>query len=156
LSASRPSWDRYFMDMAVVAARRSTCNRLQVGCVLVLHEHVIATGFNGAPRGLAHCSAEACNAANRCTNTVHAEANALAQCAKHGHRVDGSTAYVTHLPCDQCCGLLINAGVQEIVYGTPYTPSRAVAMTHAVAVLLRQLTPSEIPPKLTSDRPELL
>lgn len=136
MSSNRPNWHEYFIEMAFVAAKRSTCNRLQVGCVLVRSETVLATGFNGAARGLPHCTAESCNATvtSGCKNTVHAEANAIAQAARHGHAVDACTAYVTDLPCVDCFRLLVNAGVERVVYARPYRITTSVELARDLGI----------------------
>ena len=118
---TRPSWDSYFMSMARAAAQRSTCPRLTVGCVLVVDGDPVATGYNGAESGAAHCLDVGCEMPHgSCIRAVHAEANAVARAARRGARTDGATAYVTHSPCRACFKLLQNAGVARIVYGVPY------------------------------------
>ena len=127
---SRVSWDEYFMNIAEMVKTRSTCMRRQVGAVIVKDKQIVATGYNGAPTGLAHCTeigycernvqnipsgqrAELCRA-------NHAEANAVAQAAKLGVSVDRATIYVTTHPCVVCAKLLINAGIERIVYKGDY------------------------------------
>lgn len=114
----RPSWDSYFMKLATEVARMSTCDRLRVGCVLVKDKRIIATGFNGSISGQPHCDEEGhiYNSEGRCVRTIHAEQNALLQCAKYGISCEGATAYVTHEPCEHCLKLLIQAGIKQIVY----------------------------------------
>ena len=110
-------WEDYFMSIAFLAASRSPCQRLQVGCVLVRDNRVVATGYNGFTSGAPHVS--------RVHNgheqmTVHAEQNAVADCAKRGVSVDGCTAFVTHSPCVNCAKLLITAGIKKIMYKFDY------------------------------------
>lgn len=120
----RPSWDRYFMEMAILASTRSTCSSRQVGSVMVRDRHVIATGYNGSPPGMSHCNDPEVGCLiqdERCVRTIHAEQNAILQAAIHGTSTRGATIYTTHRPCDVCARLLAGAGVVRVVYmgGTP-------------------------------------
>lgn len=127
---NRPSWDEYFMQMAELTAQRSTCLRRKVGAVIVKNKHIIATGYNGAPRGLKHCDElggclrqklgvpsgqrhELCRA-------LHAEQNAIIQAATLGQSVEDGTIYVTHQPCVICAKMIINAGLKRIVVKEGY------------------------------------
>lgn len=113
------------MNLAREVASRSTCPRKSVGAVLVRDKAVLATGYNGSIRGLAHCSEEGCMLVNdHCVRTVHAEANALVQAARHGVRIEGADCYVTASPCWECFKLLANAGVKRIVFGEFYRDER--------------------------------
>jgi dCMP deaminase len=117
----RVSWDRYFMNLAVQAASRSTCPRKSVGAVIVRDKAVLATGYNGSIRGLPHCTEVGCLMENsHCVRTVHAEANALLQAARHGVSIDGADIYVTSSPCWDCFKLIANAGVRRVLYGEFY------------------------------------
>ncbi len=118
----RPSWDQYFMDMAEKVADMGTCDRLYVGCVIVRDKRVIATGFNGSVSGLPHCDdvGHLLSAEGRCIRTVHAEQNALLQCARHGIPTEGAIAYVTHEPCESCTKFLIQAGIKRVIFLHPY------------------------------------
>lgn len=118
---TRPSWDRYFMDMAIMVATRATCPRAQVGCVLAVDHRAITTGYNGSVAGAPHCNEVGClMVADHCVRTLHAEQNAIIQAAKIGVSVAGSTAYCTHLPCLLCAKMLINAGVIKVIYNVYY------------------------------------
>lgn len=117
----RPDWDHYFHELARVVASRGTCPRLAVGCVLVRDNRIVATGYNGAVSGAAHCVDTGCLIENEhCRRAVHAEANALVQAARHGLSVKDTVAYVTHRPCSYCAMLLENAGVVEVKYAEEY------------------------------------
>ena len=117
----RPGWDEYFMQIARTVATRATCPRLSVGAVLVREHRILTTGYNGAPRGVAHCTEAGCMLVNdHCMRATHAEANAIVQGALHGVSLSGSTAYCTHQPCVNCSKLLISAGVIKIVYDVAY------------------------------------
>ncbi len=121
----RISWDEYFMSMAELASKRSSCLRRQVGAVIVKDNQVLSTGYNGAPKGLANCSD-----LNECLReklgipsgerhelcrAVHAENNAITQCAVNGVSCKGGTLYVTASPCIMCAKQIINAGITRIV-----------------------------------------
>lgn len=122
---SRPSWDQYFMEVALVVAKRSTCRRHQIGAIVVKDKRILATGYNGAPMGLPHCIDIGClrdqlgiasGERHEICRGLHAEQNAIAQCAFHGIAVKGGTLYCTHQPCILCAKLIINAGISRVVY----------------------------------------
>jgi dCMP deaminase len=110
---SRLNWDDYFIEIAQVTAKRSACERLQVGCVLVKDKRIISQGYNGFLPGCPHQSILRNNHEEA---TVHAEQNAVADCAKRGVSCKGSTAYITHYPCIICTRLLLAAGIESIKY----------------------------------------
>jgi dCMP deaminase len=117
----RPTWDEYFMKIAEDVAVRSTCDRALVGAVLVKEKHIIATGYNGSPKGLEHCDDVGhLIVEGHCVRTVHAEANAIIQAAVYGLATKDALCYVTHFPCLICTKMLINAGVKCIVYKNDY------------------------------------
>lgn len=133
----RPDWDTYFMEMAVLTARRSTCLRRQVGAVIVRDRHIIATGYNGAPRGLVHCGQMEGGCLRQRQNipsgqrhelcrALHAEQNAIIQAAALGSRIEGGTIYITHQPCVICAKMIINAGIQRIVVREGYPDQMSV------------------------------
>ena len=133
----RPGWDEYFMQIARTVATRATCPRLSVGCVLVREHRILTTGYNGAPRGVAHCTEAGCILVNdHCARATHAEANAIVQGALHGVSLAGSIAYCTHQPCVNCSKLLISAGVSKIVYGQPYPDAVASELLAEAGVAL--------------------
>lgn len=121
----RSSWDKYFMDIAFAASKRSTCDRRSVGCVLAKDNHQISMGYNGAPKSAPHCEEtnHGCPEDQEvvsCKWAVHAEMNAISNAASRGVSVDGSTAYITDEPCVHCYGMLVNAGIERIVAKRPY------------------------------------
>lgn len=142
---TRKHWHTYFLDMAEHAATRSTCTRRQVGCILVREKRVIATGYNGAPSGAAHCDETGClrqqlgipsgERLDMC-RASHAEANAVSQCARHGVPTDGATAYVTVTPCVTCAKLLVQAGVTTVVCRGKYPDDSAAGVLRASGVTL--------------------
>ncbi len=125
---NRISKDEYFMKIADVISERSTCIKRKVGAVLVMEDHIISTGYNGAPAGFKHCTTESCvrkdlkpgDKPELCRG-VHAEINCVIQAAVHGTSIQGNTTlYSTTFPCMSCLKLLINAGVKRIVYKEGY------------------------------------
>lgn len=149
---NRPSWDDYFMEIAHVVSKRSTCLSRQVGCVLVLERRILATGYNGPPKGLAHCEdlggclrarlgiprgqrQEVCRA-------LHAEQNAIIQAAVHGVSLqDGVTAYTLTQPCVTCAKMLVNVNVQRIVYRDCYPDELAQQILCEAGVEMVQWVP---------------
>jgi len=113
----RIDWDSYFMSMAFLIASRSSCHRLHVGCVLVKDTRVISVGYNGF---IAKCPHISSIRDGHEQNTVHAEQNAIADCARRGILTNGSTAYITHYPCINCIKIIISAGIIEIKYNEDY------------------------------------
>jgi dCMP deaminase len=133
----RPGWDEYFMQIAHTVATRATCPRASVGCVLTRGHRILTTGYNGAPRGVAHCTEVGCTMSNdHCLRATHAEANAVVQGALHGVSVNGATAYCTHQPCVNCSKLLISAGVGKIVYDEAYPDAVASQLLAEAGVAL--------------------
>ena len=121
----RPSWDEYFMRIARDVATRSTCNQRHVGAVIVLDKRMVATGYNGAPHGMPHCTDAGCKIVtvtengesnDKCDRVLHAEQNAIIQCAKHGAPCKDSTIYTTARPCRLCAKMIANAGIRRVVY----------------------------------------
>ena len=113
----RLSWDNYLISLAVLATKRSSCKRLQVGCVIVKDKRVISTGYNGFLKGSPHISRVVNNHEQF---TIHAEQNAICYAAKEGVSLKDSVAYVTHYPCINCFKLLIAAGIKEVKYLNNY------------------------------------
>lgn len=110
-------WDDYFFCIGLLIASRSPCNRLHVGCVIVKEKRILATGYNGFLSGAPHQSIVRDNHEQA---TVHAEANAICFAAKEGSPLAGSTAYVTHYPCINCCKALLASGIKTIMYLNDY------------------------------------
>lgn len=116
MNYKRPTWDQYFLKLAMLASERATCPRMHCGCVLVKDRFVLATGYNGSLPGQPHCEDEGCLVVdNHCVRTNHAEVNALVQAAVHGINVKGSTAYITNMSCTTCAKALIAAGINRVV-----------------------------------------
>ncbi|MEK6778541.1 MAG: cytidine/deoxycytidylate deaminase family protein [Candidatus Deferrimicrobiota bacterium] len=141
----RPDWDTYFMDMAKLASRRSSCLRRAVGAVLVKDCRVLSTGYNGVPSGVTHCEVTGClreklnvpsGERHELCRGLHAEQNAIIQAAFHGVSIREAVLYCTTLPCIICAKMLINAGVRRIVYLDGYADSLTEEMLGEVGMKL--------------------
>ncbi len=138
---ARTKWDEYFMNIAQVAATRSTCDRKHVGAVIVRDRQILSTGYNGSIRGLPHCDDVGHLMDNgHCIRTVHAEANAIVQAAKRGIEIHGATIYTTASPCWDCFKLIAQAGIVRIVYGEFYRETRSIEMARELDIELVDLS----------------
>ncbi|MDR2162722.1 MAG: cytidine/deoxycytidylate deaminase family protein [Clostridiales Family XIII bacterium] len=132
----RPSWDEYFMGIAKLTSERSTCLRRQVGAVIVQDKQIVATGYNGAPKGIAHCDEKGgclreklgvpSGERQELCRALHAEQNAIVQAATSGQSIEGATIYITHQPCVICAKMIINAGIRKIIVNEGYPDKLAV------------------------------
>lgn len=131
------------MEITRIVARRSTCLRRQVGALLVKDRNILASGYNGAPSGIAHCLDVGClrerlsvqpGERHELCRGLHAEQNAIIQAAKHGTNINGSTLYCTTLPCGICTKMLINAGIMRIVYEEGYPDPLAGEMVDEAGI----------------------
>ena len=129
METKRPEWDEYFMSIAELVSSRSTCLRRKVGAVLVREKRILATGYNGAPSGIKHCTPKTCLRSKQGVPSgkqqelcrgLHAEQNVIIQAALHGVSTRGATLYCTHKPCILCAKMIINAGIVRIVYQNHY------------------------------------
>jgi dCMP deaminase len=117
----RISWNQYFMAQSFLLSSRSTCTRLTVGATIVRDKRIIAGGYNGSITGGEHCIDEGCYVIDHhCVRTIHAEMNAILQCAKFGVLTNEAEIYVTHFPCLQCCKAIIQAGIKAVFYAQDY------------------------------------
>jgi len=125
----RPIWDDYFLKMALLVAERSTCRRHHVGAVIVRDKRVLATGYNGAPKGAADCLDLGClrdelnipsGTRHEICRAIHAEQNAIIQAGLHGVSIVDSSMYCTHSPCYICAKMIVNAGIKRMVSFTGY------------------------------------
>lgn len=146
VAAHRPSWDEYFLELAALVSKRTTCLRRAVGAVLVKNKRILATGYNGAPSGLEHCSKTGCmreklnipsGQRHELCRGLHAEQNVLLQAALHGISTGDSIIYITHQPCVICAKMLINAGIKEIVIGGDYPDETARKFLKAAGIKVR-------------------
>ncbi|MDD5475495.1 MAG: cytidine/deoxycytidylate deaminase family protein [Syntrophales bacterium] len=125
----RPSWDQYFMGIVELVSMRSTCLRRRVGAILVRDRRILATGYNGAPSGISHCTERGClrdqmnipsGERHELCRGLHAEQNAIIQAALHGVGIRGAVLYCTNHPCIICSKMIINAGIKSIFYRNGY------------------------------------
>lgn len=138
--SERLSWNQYFLTITRQVAERSTCTRAKVGAVIVRDRSILATGYNGAPAGMPHCTDVGClvyrsqtpdgEVEENCFRTIHAEINAIAQAARNGSAIRDAAAYITHSPCFHCLKTLVNTGIRTIFYEKPYK-------LHTVAEIVR-------------------
>ena len=142
----RPSWEEYFMEIARLVARRSTCLRRQVGAVVVKEKNILATGYNGTPSGISHCAEVGClrqklnvpsGERHELCRGLHAEQNAIIQAAKHGVNIAGAILYTTHSPCSICSKMIINAGIRDIVFLEGYPDPLSLEMLREAQIGLR-------------------
>lgn len=144
----RPSFDEYFMEIAKIVATRSTCLRRKVGAVIVKDHHILATGYNGAPKGFRHCEEVGCireklgiprGERHELCRGLHAEQNAIIQAAVFGVSIKGATIYTTHFPCSVCMKMLVNAEIKEIVYLNDYPDELAKEILKESNIKVRKL-----------------
>ena len=145
----RSTWDEYFMEIADVVKTRSTCLRRQVGAVIVKDKHAIATGYNGAPRGIMHCEERGgclrqqlkvpSGQRHELCMALHAEQNAIIQAAAMGHGIEGGTIYITHQPCAICAKMIINAGIERIVIREGYPDELAASILDEAGLKIERL-----------------
>ncbi len=144
----RPTWETYFMDIAVLVSKRSTCIRRSVGAVIVKDKRILSTGYNGAPSGVRHCLETGClreklNVASgerhELCRGIHAEQNAIIQAAYHGVSIKAATLFCTNLPCSICAKMIINAGIKTIYYQSGYADPMSNDMMKEAGVEVVQL-----------------
>ena len=143
---ARPSWDEYFLKIAKLVSERSTCLRRDVGAIIVKDKKILATGYNGAPAGIAHCDEAGCIRAelnipsgqrHELCRGLHAEQNALLQAALHGNSVKDAILYATIQPCIICVKMIINAGIKEIVIMGDYPDEMAAKFLKEAGLKVR-------------------
>ena len=148
-SIHRPDWDEYFMAIAELVSRRSTCLRRHVGAVLVKEKRILATGYNGAPSGISHCEKVGCireklnipsGERHELCRGLHAEQNAIIQAAYHGVSIKGSILYITCHPCSVCTKMIINAGIGEIIIKDTYPDKIAAELLNEAGVKIRMIS----------------
>jgi len=144
----RPSWDEYFIEIAFIVAKRSTCCRRQVGAIIVKDKRILTTGYNGPPSGLKHCEEVGClreklnipsGERHELCRGLHGEQNAIIQASLHGVNIKDSTLYCTHQPCIICTKMIINAGVKEVVFIDGYPDDLSVQFFEEANIALRKL-----------------
>ena len=146
---SRPSWPQYFMEIATLVARRSTCLRRHVGAILVKDKRVLATGYNGAPAGLRHCLDIGClrqkgdipsGQQHELCRGLHAEQNVIIQAAYHGISIKDSILYCTNKPCVICSKMIINAGIRKVYFAEGYDDLLADKMMIEAGIEMEKLS----------------
>jgi dCMP deaminase len=144
----RPSWETYFMDIAALVAKRSTCLRRSVGAIVVKDKRVLSTGYNGAPMAVAHCRETGClrekkkipsGERHELCRGIHAEQNAIIQAAYHGVSIKDASLYCTNLPCSICAKMIINAGIRTIYYKSGYADELSKEMLDEAGVDVLQI-----------------
>lgn len=145
---SRPGWDTYFLGIAKLVAQRSTCLRRKVGSLVVKERRILATGYNGTPSGIRHCSQIGClreklhvpsGERHELCRGLHAEQNVLLQASLHGVSLAGSTIYVTNQPCLICAKMIINAGIKEVVMVDSYPDPMALSFLKEAKIKVRRV-----------------
>ncbi len=142
----RIGWHEYFMNIATQAATRSTCDRKNVGAVIVRDRTILSTGYNGSIRGMPHCDEVGHDMeSGHCVGTIHAEANAIIQAAKNGVRIEGAEIYTTASPCWNCFKLIANSGITRIYYGEFYRDEKSIRVAKQLGIELIDLSHPEAP-----------
>lgn len=145
---NRPTVDEYFCKMAKLISSRSTCTRRQVGAVLVREKQVVSTGYNGSPRNMPHCNEIGClrdelgiesGTKLEVCRAVHAEQNAIIQCAVHGKASRNSTLYVTISPCKICARMITNAEIDRVVISGYYQDTEGITLLKDAGVIVDYL-----------------
>lgn len=144
----RPNWDEYFLELAQLVSKRATCLRRRVGAVLVKDKRILATGYNGAPKGLEHCLDIGClrdklkipsGQRHELCRGLHAEQNVLLQAALYGISTKDSSLYITNQPCIICAKMIINAGIKEIVFKGNYPDKMARDFLREAKIKIRRI-----------------
>ena len=142
----RPSWDKYFLEIAGVVAKRSTCLRRRVGALIVKDRRILATGYNGAPANLPHCREIGClreekkiprGERHELCRGLHAEQNAIIQAALHGVSIQGGVIYTTTWPCSVCAKMIINAGIKQAIVSEGYPDALAKKLLREAGIRVR-------------------
>lgn len=135
---TRPSWAAYHMALATCAATRGSCDRAQVGAVLVDdHNRLFSSGYNGAPRGVPSClEAGHLMVDGHCVRTLHAERNAIMAASSGGRSTEEARIFTTHFPCFDCVKMIIQSGIREVTYSIAYRPDDS-STRHGVMMLLQ-------------------
>lgn len=154
MGKKRPTVDEYFMRMAHLVKSRSTCIRRSVGAVIVKDKRVLTTGYNGAPKGLKHCAEVGClreelgiaqGERHELCRGVHAEQNAVIQAAVFGVSIKCAAIYVTNHPCSVCAKILINAGIEEVIYDAGYADDLAEQVLKESKITVRKFSLTSTP-----------
>ena len=145
---SRPSFDEYFMKIAHIVSSRSTCLRRMVGAVIAKENHILSTGYNGAPKGFKHCEEIGCirkemnvpeGQRHELCRGLHAEQNAIVQAAVFGVSIKKATIYTTHFPCSVCSKMIVNAEIKEVIYVSYYDDDLSQKILEESNIKVRKL-----------------
>ncbi|MCX6810532.1 MAG: dCMP deaminase family protein [Candidatus Berkelbacteria bacterium] len=145
---SRPKADSYFMKLALVVSERATCRRHSVGAIIVKDKIILATGYNGAPKGSKDCLELGClrdemkipsGERNEICRAVHAEQNAIIQAAGGFADVSGAIMYCTHSPCNVCAKMMANAGISEVVVFEKYADQQFKKLFKELGIKIRYM-----------------
>lgn len=148
MKGKRPDWDSYFMEIAGIVSKRSTCMRRSVGALIVKDKRILSTGYNGAPSGLRHCRDVGCVREERNVASgerhelcrgLHAEQNAIIQAAYHGVPIKEGSLYSTHLPCSICVKMIVNAGIVQVLYLEGYPDELAAKLISESGIIVKQV-----------------
>ena len=158
IETERKPWDHYFMGIVELVAKQSTCRYRHTGAIIVRSKRIIATGFNGAPPGVEHCTdtgvcvkdkaakelseqlgGHATGLADDFCVALHGEQNAIIQCAKHGIPTEGASIYILHSPCYRCAKMIAGSGIKEVIYKHEYPDQRAFEVLKQGNVAVRKL-----------------
>lgn len=140
---NRPSWDAYFMKIAMLVAERATCKRHKIGAVIVKNKRILSTGYNGAPAGVKDCLEIGCirdelkipsGTRHEVCRAIHSEQNAIIQAALHGVDIDGGTLYTTHTPCNLCAKMIVNARIKRVVSYSDYPDKSYMELFKATGI----------------------
>lgn len=146
----RPSWDEYFMEITRLVAKRSTCLRRNVGTLIVKDRRILATGYNGVPKGLSHCLDVGClrekygvppGERHELCRGIHGEQNAIIQAATSGISIENAVLYTTHYPCSLCIKMILNASIQRVYYLEGYPDDLAKTLAKEGGLSIVQLHP---------------
>jgi len=144
---NRPGWDEYFLEIAALVSKRSTCLRRKVGALVVKDRRILATGYNGTPSGIKHCAQVGClrdklkipsGERHELCRGLHAEQNVLLQASLHGVSLRDSVMYVTNQPCIICTKMIINAGIREVVMSGSYPDAMALSFLKEAKIKVRK------------------
>lgn len=162
MAYQRPTQDEYFMEIANVVAKRSTCLRIHVGAVIVKNGRILSTGYNGAPYGFEHCLDIGCirekeniahGTRHELCRAVHAEQNAIIQAALHGVSIEGATVYCTHQPCILCTKMIINGKMKRVVFQHEYPDEKSIEFLNQARIEILKMPCKEEEEKPAEDRP---
>jgi len=143
MNSDRPNWNDYFIQISQLVSKRSTCMRRKVGAIIVRENQILSTGYNGAPKGVEHCSKVGClrtelkvpsGERHELCRGVHAEQNAIIQAAVNGVSVKNGVMYCTHHPCSICAKMIINAELNKVIIADGYPDKLAQEMFNSAGV----------------------